>query len=139
MNDLCVTHKLATGPTSCYQSDHQEWMTYQRSNRICADFQGKENESNYFGINWLRGKDLNLRPLGYENPKLALPSVPLHCPCFPKSSDFIALDCPPFGNRIGDSCPALPWVPQRIGDRIGDEFRIAIQSRNLPASSHAGS
>jgi hypothetical protein len=33
----------------------------------------------------------------------------------------------------------LPWVPQRIGDRIGDEFRIAIQSRNLPASFHASS
>src|SRR4029077_1059898 len=60
-------------------------------------------------------------------------------PGFPKSSDFIALDCPQFGNRIGDSCPALPWVPQRIGDRIGDEFRIAIQSRNLPASFHASS
>jgi hypothetical protein len=36
-----------------------------------------------------------------------------------------ALDSPQFGNKIGDSCPALPYVPQPIGDRIGDNSRPA--------------
>jgi len=35
--------------------------------------------------------------------KLALPSVPLHCPGVPKSSDFFALDCAQVCNSIGDS------------------------------------
>jgi len=67
-----------------------------------------------------------------------LPSVPLHCPRFPKGSDFIALDCPQFGNRIGDSCPALPWVPQRIGDRIGDAVCVPFRRVCMQASQHDG-
>ena len=68
-----------------------------------------------------------------------LPSVSLHCPGFPKSSDFIALDCPQFGNKIGDSCPALPSVAHRIGDTIGDEFPLGVLPQPMPASYHAGS
>ena len=85
----------------------------------------------------MRGKDLNLRPLGYE-PKLKLPSVALHCPGFPKSSDFIALDCPQFGNKIGDSCPGLPSVAQPIGDRIGNRFRRWVPLASVLASFHEG-
>src|SRR6266481_772737 len=73
------------------------------------------------------------------SPKLTLPSVPLHCPEFPNSSDFIALGCPQFGNKIGDSCPALPSVAQPIGDRIGDEFPLGVWPRPMQASFHAGS
>jgi hypothetical protein len=72
------------------------------------------------------------------SPKLALPSVPLHCPRCPKSSDFIALDCPRFGDRIGDSCPALPWVSQRIGDRIGNAVYRRSRPSQVNASLHAG-
>ena len=73
------------------------------------------------------------------SPKLKLPSVALHCPGFPKSSDFIALDCPQFGNRIGDSCPALPSVTQRIGDGFGDGVRYATDVPEMQASFHASS
>jgi len=66
-----------------------------------------------------------------------LPSVPLHCPRLPRSSDFIALDCPQFGNRIGDSCPALPWVTQPIGDRIGDADTAYAGTQEILASYHA--
>ena len=72
------------------------------------------------------------------SPKLTLPSVALHCPGFPKVGDFIALDCPQFGNRIGDSCPALPWVPQPIGDRIGDVDTAYAGTQEMLASYHAG-
>ena len=72
------------------------------------------------------------------SPKLTLPSVPLRCPRFPKSSDFIALDCPQFGNRIGDRCPALPSVAQAIGDRIGDEDPPSGGTGCMQASFHAG-
>src|SRR6266851_2530307 len=72
------------------------------------------------------------------SPKLALPSVALHCPRFPKSSDFIALDCPQFGNKIGDSCPGLPPVAQPIGDRIGDGDPSHAATRQMLASYHAG-
>src|ERR1017187_3945733 len=71
------------------------------------------------------------------SPKLKLPSVPLHCPRCPKSSDFIALDCPQFGNKIGDSCPALPWVAQRFGDSIGNEFCRVFTRVHVLASFHA--
>ena len=73
------------------------------------------------------------------SPKLKVPSVPLHCPGFPKSSDFIALDCPQFGNRIGDSCPALPYVAQPIGDRIGDAIHAPLRRPTIQASSHSSS
>src|SRR6185369_13655362 len=72
------------------------------------------------------------------SPKLTLPSVPLPCPGFSKNSDFIALDCPQFGNKIGDSCPALPWVPQPIGDRIGDIVHPRKRRAKWQASYHAG-
>src|SRR5262245_5913934 len=72
------------------------------------------------------------------SPKLTLPSVPLHCPGFPKSSDFIALDCTQFGNRIGDSCPGLPLVAHRIGDGIGDGVHLATGAAKMQASSHTG-
>ena len=72
------------------------------------------------------------------SPKLKLPTVALHCPGFPKSSDFIALGCPQFGNKIGDSCPALPSVAQLIGDRIGDGDRYYVGTRQMLASYHAG-
>src|SRR4051794_30674010 len=72
------------------------------------------------------------------SPKLALPSVPLHCPGFSKSGDFIALDCPQFGNRIGDSCPGLPWFPHAIGDRIGDVDTAYPSAPETLASCHAG-
>ena len=64
------------------------------------------------------------------------PSVPLHCPGFPKSSDFIALDCPQFGNKIGDSCPALPLVAEPIGDRIGDAVHVPLRPVYVQASLH---
>jgi len=67
-----------------------------------------------------------------------LPSVPLRCPGFPKSSDFIALDCPQFGNKIGDSCPELPSVAHRIGDRIGDAVRVPFRPVCVQASQHEG-
>ena len=72
------------------------------------------------------------------SPKLKLPSVSLHCPGCSNSSDFIALDCPQFGNRIGDSCPALPSVAHRIGDTIGDEFPLGVCPQPMRASFHAG-
>ena len=36
-------------------------------------------------------------------------------------------------------CPVLPSIAQPIGDRIGDEFRIANRPLILQASYHAGS
>ena len=56
------------------------------------------------------------------SPKPNLPSVLLHRPGLPKSSDFIALDCPQFGNKIGDSCPALPSVAQPIVTELVTQF-----------------
>ena len=112
-------------------------MTYEAPTRICTVLQEKESGANRFIMSWLRGKDLNLRPLGYE-PKLTLPLGALRCPGFPKSSDFIALDCPQFGNNIGDGCPALPFVPQRIGDRIGDAVCGPFRPVFMQASQHDG-
>ena len=54
------------------------------------------------------------------SPSLALPSVPHHAPRFPKSSDFIALDCPQFGYSIGDRVPCMLLDAPRIGDSFGD-------------------
>jgi hypothetical protein len=72
------------------------------------------------------------------SPKLKLPAVSLHCPRFPSSSDFIALDCPQFGNKIGDSCPALPSIAQLIGDRIGDAIHVPLSPVYMLASLHEG-
>ena len=52
--------------------------------------------------------------------------------------DFIALDCPQFGNRIGDSCPALPSVAQLIGDSIDNVVRYEPGTPRVQASFHAG-
>ena len=72
------------------------------------------------------------------SPKLKLPLLPLHCPGFPEKSDFIALDCPQFGNRIGDSCPALPSVTQPLGDRFGDAGSPYAGTASMQASCHTG-
>src|SRR4051794_251213 len=56
------------------------------------------------------------------SPKLMFPSVPLHCPGFPKSSDFIALDCPQFGNKIGDSALHCPRLPSRLVTELVTQF-----------------
>jgi hypothetical protein len=72
------------------------------------------------------------------SPKTKLPSVALHCPGFPKVGDFIALDCPQFGNKIGDSCPGLPSVAHPIGDRIGDDIYLHVRHTALQARLHTG-
>ena len=42
----------------------------------CSFFQGLQNRLNFFGRGWLRGLDLNQRPLGYEPNELPDCSTP---------------------------------------------------------------
>jgi hypothetical protein len=48
------------------------------------------------------------------SPIKTLPSVAFRSPEFPKSIDFIPLNSPQFGHRIGDSCLGFPWVPVKL-------------------------
>jgi len=45
---------------------------------------------------------------------------------------------PSVGNRIGDSCPAIPLVAQLIGDGIGDAGHVPLRPVYVQASLHEG-
>src|SRR5260370_21843129 len=65
-NNLCLPHALTRDPTSCQQIRSLRMNRLRGKNQISAAFLRENNKANYCRMKWLRGKDLNLRPLGYE-------------------------------------------------------------------------
>jgi hypothetical protein len=73
-------------------------------------------------MSWLRGKDLNLRPLGYE-PKtyvaLSYPTIALDSPKVVISLPWIALS---LVTKLVNSCPGCPRVPGRLVTKLVTSF-----------------
>ncbi len=72
------------------------------------------------------------------SPIKTLPLVAFRSPEFPKSIDFIPLDSPQFGHRIGDSCPGSPGFPIKLVTDLVTSCTVAFNTRVAQASLHTG-